>query len=106
DQPIDSFLIERLTIDYAHVLAPHGDPSQLARELVRRHRVLPILDGLDELPAGRHSQALEVLEGYAGQDRPIVVTCRGREYQQAVTRGQKILSRAAVIEIEPVKLEA
>ncbi|MFC4066721.1 hypothetical protein [Actinoplanes subglobosus] len=106
-RPVEDFVAARLAADYGEVLARHGDPQLIARQLAgRRGGVLPILDGLDELPAGRHSQALDAIDVYAGQDRPVVVTCRGREYEQAVTRGQTLLSRAAVIEIEPVGAEA
>jgi thioredoxin-like negative regulator of GroEL len=106
-QTVDSFVIQRLVADYGDVLACYGDPQVVSRQLVRRRGgVLPILDGLDELPAGRHKQALDAIDCYAARDLPVVVTCRGWEYEQAVTRGQTLLSRAAVIEIEPVSAEA
>ncbi|BBH68180.1 hypothetical protein ACTI_48650 [Actinoplanes sp. OR16] len=99
---LDDFVVRRLAEDYGDVLQAHGDPDRVARLLVEQRRVMPILDGLDELPAARHAAGVEALDGYAAEWRPVVVTCRGEEYVQAVVAGQKVLSRAAVIEIEPV----
>ena len=44
------FLIHRLAADYAAVLYRHGEPLDVARRLVEQHRILPVLDGVDELP--------------------------------------------------------
>ncbi|WP_213010039.1 hypothetical protein, partial [Paractinoplanes toevensis] len=69
------------------------------RTLVRPGAVLPILDGLDELPTDLHALALRRLRAYGG---PLVVTCRGAEYDRAVATTGHFLSQAAVVEIQPV----
>jgi NACHT domain len=101
-ESVRDFLARRLGEDYPS-LAGHGEGGQtLAQLLVVRRGILPVLDGLDELPAGMHSQAVQALDGYAAPDRPLVVTCRSREYEQAVRNSGSVLSRSAVVEIEPV----
>ncbi|MCM4083413.1 NACHT domain-containing protein [Paractinoplanes hotanensis] len=105
-EPIGEFIVRRLVEDFAAVLAEHGEPATLAWRLLGQRRLLPILDGLDELPSERHGEALDALDRFGAEERPFVVTCRGREYDRAVRRQQTILSRAAVIEIDPVGVEA
>ncbi|GIF21086.1 hypothetical protein BJ973_005461 [Actinoplanes tereljensis] len=73
-------------------------PEQF-RPLVRRGAVLPILDGLDELPGDRHELALRQIQSHDG---PVVVTCRGAEYDRAVAASGWFLPRAAVVEIQPL----
>lgn len=75
----------------------HPVDAGVVRRLAREGLLLPVLDGLDELPAVWHGKALERLERWTA-DRPLVVTCRSAEYERAGV----VLSRAAVVEIEPV----
>ncbi|WP_436531880.1 hypothetical protein [Actinoplanes sp. HUAS TT8] len=105
-EPIGEFIVRRLAEDFAAVLAGHGEPVTLARRLLGGRRLLPILDGLDELPDDQHGEALDALDRFGAEERPFVVTCRGLDYDRAVRRRQMILSRAAVIEIQPVGVEA
>ncbi|WP_239341848.1 effector-associated domain EAD1-containing protein [Frankia sp. CiP3] len=106
----ETFLSRRLMEDYpflGRLDARRGrDRLPFATQAVRRGRVLPIVDGLDELPGDGHVLAVERLDVYAAADRSLVVTCRGREYEDAVAAGGRILSRAAVVEIDPLGVEA
>jgi DNA-binding SARP family transcriptional activator len=76
-----------------------------AAQLVADGRVIPILDGLDELPPGLHSTAIDTLDQAMSGGRPLVVTCRSTEYENAVRRSGAVLAEAAVVEIEPVELD-
>ena len=101
-ESVHDFLVRRLGEDYPS-LAVRGESGQaLAQLLVARRKIVPVLDGLDELPGGMHPQAVQALDSYAAPDRPLVVTCRSREYEQAVRNSGSVLSRSAVVEIEPV----
>lgn len=103
-EPVERFVSRRLAEDYREVLAPYGDPLRLARRIVEHQWVLPILDGLDELPAAAYSQAVHDLDAFARVGQPLVLTCRVGEYEQAM-RHARVLSRAAVIELAPVRVE-
>jgi NACHT domain len=72
-----------------------------AQQLVTGRRVLPILDGLDELPEPLRPTAIGELDR-ARANRPLVLTCRSQEYQQAVAAGGGALAAAAVVELQPV----
>ncbi|WJK33049.1 tetratricopeptide repeat protein [Solwaraspora sp. WMMA2065] len=106
DEPVDVFVARRLTDDYADVLAGYGDPQAVAERLVEHRQVMPVLDGLDELPAQAIDSALQALDSYAAAGRSLVVTCRAREYEEAAIRSETILTTAAVVELEPVTVEA
>ncbi|WP_345074909.1 NACHT domain-containing protein [Phytohabitans flavus] len=101
---VDDFVSRQLAEVYSDVLAPYGDPPALAQRLVEHRRILPILDGLDELPADAIARAMDYLDQFASAERPLVVTCRTGEYEQAVRRS-RVLSLAAVVELEPVDVE-
>jgi hypothetical protein len=100
--PLDDFVARRLAADQRTVLSRHSDPVTVAGRLVEQNRVLPVLDGLDELPASAFGAAMTVLDDYAAAGRPLVVTCRTREYERA----GHILTTAAVVELEPVGVDA
>ncbi|WP_212992214.1 tetratricopeptide repeat protein [Actinoplanes auranticolor] len=78
----------------------------MAERLVERRRVLPLLDGLDELAREQFGQAMRALEAYAAEGGPLVATCRSNEYDDVVTRTGTFLTTAAAVELEPVEIGA
>ena len=74
-----------------------------AKELVAQGCLLPLLDGLDELPAQRRAAALEAVNR-VGVQQPLVIACRTHEFAQAVREGDA-LTGAAVVEMGPVEPE-
>ncbi|WP_433833283.1 NACHT domain-containing protein [Actinoplanes sp. CA-015351] len=104
-EQLERFLARRLADAYRKVLSDAGDPDRAARWLFDHRRILPILDGLDELPAGERGEAVRQLEAFGLLGHHLVVTSRGAEYSDAVRSGGTILTSAAVVEIEPVAVE-
>jgi hypothetical protein len=98
---LQTWLARRIGEDYPALtnVARYGAGAPV--ELVRSGRVLPVLDGLDEIPDPLLPQALDGLNDFAAR-YGLVVTCRGDEYERAVVDGGQVLARAAVVEIEPV----
>lgn len=85
----------------------------MAAELVRHHRVLPVLDGLDEMDptppdgmpsagAARALAALRALNAYqeGRSPGPLILTCRTTHYDALASRTR--LLDAARIDIDPV----
>lgn len=74
---IEDWLCDRLTEEY-----PELD-QRTARAIVSQDRLLPVFDGLDEVPKSARAACRDALEAYAGRIepfRPFVVTCRQEEY--------------------------
>lgn len=101
---LHTWLARRLGEDYpALTNADTYGPDATAR-LIRAGRLIPVLDGLDEMPPALHRIAIDALDDAVAGGGPLMVTCRGSEYQAAVAAGGGFLSRAAVVEIEPVDI--
>ncbi|MFF9483117.1 NACHT domain-containing protein [Streptomyces sp. NPDC014733] len=97
------WLVEQLTRDHPGLAAPagRGGPSR-ARALIEAGRVLPILDGFDEIHTGLHKDALRELN--AAPDTPMVITSRAPEFTAAV-HDVDVLTAAAVVEIDDLTVE-
>jgi hypothetical protein len=96
------WLAHRLAVDYPALRAAAFGPDA-PRSLVAQRRIMPVLDGLDELPEQRRVKILVRLNEVAAD--PLVLTCRTAEYEAAVTApGGDALTGAAVI--EPIPLTA
>lgn len=104
DEHVHHWLIRRLLDEYPWL----GDESAYgpgaATRLVTEGRILPVIDGMDEMSAARHVDAIDAVDRVVSGGYPMVLTCRTDEYATAVERGGLALSRALVLEIEPVDL--
>ncbi|MFI0905859.1 NACHT domain-containing protein [Streptomyces sioyaensis] len=105
--PLRRWMTGQLERDYPGlaVTGPGPGASTLAAELVERDRILPVLDGFDEIADGLHRRALEKLNGHAAM--PLLLTSRRDEYATAVQH-TKALTAAAVVELtdlSPADLE-
>jgi hypothetical protein len=104
-QPLDDWIAGRLATDHRFlatvVEAPGGARRTLARELVARGMVLPILDGLDEIGPARHSPALVAISSAAGSGGRFVLTSRTKAYERAV-HDSSPLARTPVVELQPL----
>jgi MFS family permease len=88
-----------------HLILTFSIPERTATRLVRDRRILPIIDGLDEMdPAGQPPDRAQALASalnaamHGHQRAAVVVTCRHREYQ-ALPHG---VVRATHIEMTPL----
>jgi len=100
-QHFDTWLAQRLAALYP-MLSGRGPYGSVAVRLVGRGMILPVLDGLDELPEHSRARAISELTTTVGGDRPIVLTSRATEYQSAIDAAGAPLARAVVVEIGPI----
>jgi hypothetical protein len=70
--------------------------------LVAQRRVLPVIDGLDDLEPQPRGQLLGALSRAFGPCQPLILTCRGPEYREAVEAVGTVLPGGAVIELRAV----
>ncbi|MGW3118492.1 NACHT domain-containing protein [Streptomyces sp. NPDC001107] len=89
---LDAWLADRLATDYPGLAAPvpaptTGGPGQVtsrAQALLDRRLIIPLLDGLDELPAHTRAVALDAVNRTLPPGTPLVLTSRTAEYRDAV----------------------
>ncbi|MDC0772274.1 NACHT domain-containing protein [Streptomyces sp. HD] len=99
---LTDWLVHRLATDYEALGA--GAPGRdVARELLARERILPVLDGFDELPPAVRPLALRRLNAALDTDTPLLLTSRVDEYSETV-ESTDVLTTATVLELLPVSL--
>jgi len=91
--PLEEWLAERLVIDYQV-------PARVARIWVRDERVLPLLDGLDEVPEDRRAACAGAIDRFreAHGFLPIAVTSRSQEYGASAAHLQLL----GAVEVQPL----
>ncbi|MBN6038330.1 helix-turn-helix transcriptional regulator [Amycolatopsis sp. 195334CR] len=93
--PLRTWLVEMLQRDHPGLAAAAPGGATLAAVLVDTGRILPVLDGFDEIAEGLHRPALETLNSVS---MPLLLTSRFGEYERAVTMVD-VLTSAAVVEL-------
>ena len=101
-----TWLVDRLHNDY-------GQRRRVARALVRGAKILPILDGLDEMDGPTAEEPVRARAGLYSlnqapwKNRPLVVVCRSEVYERLPdATGVPTLHRTTWIVIQPIKAEA
>ncbi|WP_159451002.1 NACHT domain-containing protein [Micromonospora cremea] len=93
------WLVDRIARRYPQLAAEHPHPEAVLRDLVEAGLLVPVLDGLDEMPEQRLVSCLEQLNALATQR--FVLTCRSSVYERYLTQGQKLRGTAVVV-LEPL----
>ncbi|MFM9632799.1 WD40 repeat domain-containing protein [Streptomyces galilaeus] len=95
-ESLDDWIVQSLATAYYN-----GRPEVPGRLLDRR-LLLPVLDGLDEMPESARRSAVRGINSACGDGRGVVVTCRSAEYEDVIAGGAPVLRRAPVVEVRPV----
>jgi len=97
------WLVRRLAEDYPGL--PRINGRHPARELwsTSRSTVLPVLDGLDEMPPDHRTTAVKSLNRALYGEMPLVLTSRTAEFDAAAH--EVALRGAAVVEAQPVPVK-
>lgn len=106
-QSLSDWIVEQLTRNHpglsATVKATTGKETSFA-ELLASSNVIPILDGLDELPEDVRGDFIKEINGW-GSDIPIILTSRPQEYIAAVQDAGRAISRSVAVELLPLRIE-
>ncbi|TMR26718.1 NACHT domain-containing protein [Nonomuraea zeae] len=94
---MQDWLAARLAQDYPALRATSLG-SEAPAALAARGHVLPVLDGLDELPTAARAAVITTLNRSLSASDQIVVTGRTRDYRSAVEGAGDVLTSAVVIE--------
>jgi NACHT domain len=108
DQDLRDWLGIQLMIDHPALAAapPEGrrEPTQAAA-LLASGLVLPLLDGLDEIPEEVRGSAISRINDALRPGEPVVVTCRSQQFRNAIRpeNGMEVTLRgAAAIQLLPL----
>ena len=97
---LDDWLAEYLSENY-QLSGDSRDSRVIGRKLLASNMLLPILDGLDEIPEALRPLGIENLNRELDAAQPVILTCRTAEYREAVETGD-VLTLAAVVELQPL----
>jgi hypothetical protein len=105
DETLRAFILRRLPIDYPKLLHDGAYGPDAVARLIDEGRILPVLDGLDEMPASLIRQAIGELNDYSAvPGRAVVVTCRRAVYNEVVA-GSEPLSVDEIIVLESIRAD-
>ena len=97
-ESLDDWIVGTVAVSY------YGGREDIPRRLLAARLLLPVLDGLDEIPETARRSAVRAVNHACGDGRGIVVTCRSVEYEDVIEGGSPVLRRAPVVEIAPVSV--
>ncbi|MFF7349953.1 NACHT domain-containing protein [Streptomyces antimycoticus] len=110
-QPLKTWLAEQLRRSYPGLAAPTsasltgaaGASGDLAQALLDTGRILPLLDGFDELPPAWHAPALDTLNRTLPPKQPLALASRTDPYQAVSHLDTTVrLNGAATIQLLPL----
>ncbi|MFE9204823.1 hypothetical protein [Micromonospora sp. NPDC007230] len=104
NENLDDWLVRRLVEDYPFLGNEARFGAGAIREIVTQRLVLPILDGLDEMPPELRPVALRALDDDWSADRPFVLTCRMEEFLAA--NAPNLLVGVLVVRLRPLEPQA
>ncbi|GAA5706943.1 hypothetical protein AQJ43_31550 [Streptomyces avermitilis] len=76
----------------------------IAQALLETGRILPVLDGFDEIPTVTQATALAEFNASLGRDACFVLTSRSTAFEQAVAQSD-VLTATAVVELERLTVD-
>ncbi|MGE7057918.1 TetR family transcriptional regulator, partial [Staphylococcus hominis] len=103
-EDIRTWLSRRLYEDHPALRNTELYGSYAGDLLIEQHRVLPVLDGFDDIPAHQRAEALARISKAFGVTRPLVLTSRTTEFAQAVHLAGPVPG-ADVVELAPLDLD-
>lgn len=94
------WLAHQLVLNFPYLSLKNEQGITLASRLIDSQRILPVLDGFDEIAEEIRVDALRALN----VTMPLVLTSRLKEYENAITTHGRPLRAAAAIQIEEVEI--
>jgi hypothetical protein len=95
---VQDWLADQLAQTYPHLRAFGANAAQ---KLADQGLLLPILDGLDEVPPERRAEVIHRLNASLHSDNGLILTSRTTEYTETVLISD-VITAAAVIKPEPL----
>lgn len=104
DERLDDWVARELSLRWRWLgERPRNGAEGSLADALARGLVIPVIDGLDEMPGHLHVRAIEQVNAW-GSDKPLVLTSRPDAYDNATAAAREI-SQAARVEILPLSIE-
>ncbi len=94
---LNEWLAEQLATNYPTLRAAEYGGDTAPKTLAEQGHILPILDGLDELPAPSRAQIIRALNDSLIEGDQLILTSRTTEFATAVQGAGDVVTGAAVI---------
>lgn len=101
---LDAWLLRSILETYPFLGNESRFGATAVRDLLAKHRILPILDGLDEMADSSRGAALRALDADRGAGEPLVLTCRSAEFDAANAGGP--VRESQVVRLLPLDSDA
>jgi tetratricopeptide (TPR) repeat protein len=101
---LEEWLVERLSTEYPQLTKIILQNETIAKKLLQSGKIIPVLDGFDELNADLRPQALIAINDHFGDSGRFLLTSRELEYANAVAEGD-VISSAAVVKLKNLQLD-
>ncbi|MGR6922831.1 NACHT domain-containing protein [[Actinomadura] parvosata] len=98
---LQDWLAAVLAMDYPALRADALGPG-IPEALAARGEVLPVIDGLDELPDHARTDMLRALNRSLCENDELIITCRTEQFAESVDELGDVLTASAVIEPQPM----
>ncbi|GAA4990123.1 hypothetical protein HD597_007971 [Nonomuraea thailandensis] len=99
---MQDWLASFLAMDYPALRAEALGPG-IPEALAARGELLPVIDGLDELPERARTDMLRALNHSMCENDQLILTCRTEQFAESVDELGDVLTAAAVIEPQPME---
>lgn len=96
---LDDWIVQTLAGAY------YNGRTDIPRLLLTHGLVLPVLDGVDEIPEVARRHAVHRINAAVGTERPVVVTCRSAEYDDLIEAGSPTLRQSPVQRVSPLSVD-
>ncbi|MFD3608283.1 NACHT domain-containing protein [Streptomyces atroolivaceus] len=104
-QDLESWAARRLAADHPALAGRAVSGGTVGAELLRAGRLLPVLDGFDEMSTQTRHHALRRLRASLGEADPFLLTSRADEYEAAVRQADIVLPATAAVRVEPLSVQ-
>lgn len=98
---LHSWLTRRIVDDYLFMM-PRPSAQAHITEALAEGRIIPVLDGIDEMSHGAQQTILNSINRMHG-NLPLILTCRTSEFETLVHSGGSVLADAVIVELDDVR---
>jgi hypothetical protein len=99
-----AWIESRIVREYPNIFRTRHD-AQILHQLLQTSQILPMLDGLDEMPLPLRGSAVDALRQQITPERQLILACRLTEYSEVVAEYGP-LATAAAIKLDTVPVDA